>query len=109
MKRFQFQGLLLGPWESECRRAWDDTDWRAPWSFGQELFQDDWDRLSDGLTAIFHRVPALESAGIKRGVNGAISFAPDGRPMIGPMPGVPNFHVACGFWIVDEFGWTGDG
>lgn len=90
-------GLLLGPWEQDCRQAWSQHDGRAPWSFGQELFKDDWDRLGDGLGAIFHRVPALENTGIKRGVNGAISFAPDGRPMIGPMPGVPGFYVACGF------------
>lgn len=49
------------------------------------------------LGAIFHRIPDLETTGIKRGVNGAISFAPDGRPMIGPMSGVPGFYVACGF------------
>lgn len=95
--RQEGQGLLLGPWEQDCRTAWDKRGGRAPWSFGQELFEDDWDRLADGLGAIFHRVPDLETAGIKRGVNGAISFAPDGRPMIGPMPGVPNFFVACGF------------
>ena len=55
------------------------------------------ERLEDGLGAIFHRVPDLETAGIKRGVNGAISFAPDGRPMIGPMPGVPGFFG--GLWL----------
>lgn len=95
--RQEGQGLLLGPWERNCRRAWDGSDGRAPWTFGQELFEDDWGRLEDGLGAIFHRIPELETTGIKRGVNGAISFAPDGRPMIGPMPGVPGFFVACGF------------
>ena len=95
--RQEGQGLLLGPWEQDARRAWNGSGGRAPWSFGQELFEDDWDRLEDGLGAIFHRIPELETTGIKRGVNGAISFAPDGRPMIGPMPGVPGFYVACGF------------
>ena len=95
--RQEGQGLLLGPWEQDARRAWNGSDGRAPWSFGQELFEDDWERLEDGLGAIFHRIPDLEVTGIKRGVNGAISFAPDGRPMIGPMPGVPGFFVACGF------------
>lgn len=46
---------------------------------------------------IFHRIPALEHAGIKRGVNGAIGFAPDGRPTIEFVPGVPGICVACGF------------
>ena len=95
--RQEGMGLLLGPWEKDCRQAWLHNGGRAPWSFGQSLFEDDWDRLADSLQAIFHRVPVLENAGIKRGVNGAISFAPDGRPMIGPMPGVPGFFVACGF------------
>ncbi len=95
--RQEGQGLLLGPWEQDARRAWNKSDGRAPWTFGQELFEDDWDRLEDGLSAIFHRIPELEQTGIKRGVNGAISFAPDGRSMIGPMPGVPGFFVACGF------------
>ncbi len=90
-------GLLLGPWERNCRHAWSEHDGRAPWSFGQELFENDWDRLSDRLAAIFNRVPALENAGIKRGVNGAISFAPDGRPIIGSLAGIPGFFVACGF------------
>ena len=78
-----------------CRAAWSGGP--APWSFGQELFDDDLDRLEESLAAIHHRVPALETAGIKRVVNGAISFSPDGRPIAGPMPGVPGFFVACGF------------
>ncbi|TPE51609.1 GcvT family protein [Amaricoccus solimangrovi] len=93
--RQEGKGLLLGPWERDCRRAWGHG--RAPWSFGQELFENDIDRLSDVLGAIYDRIPSLETAGIRRIVNGAISFAPDGRPMIGPMPGVPGFFVACGF------------
>ena len=93
--RQEGQGLLLGPWERDCRAAWNGGP--APWSFGQELFDDDLDRLEESLAAIHHRVPALETAGIKRIVNGAISFSPDGRPIAGPMPGVPGFYVACGF------------
>lgn len=93
--RQEGQGLLFGPWEQDCRAAWDSRS--APWSFGQELFDNDLDRLEDGLMAVYHRIPALADAGIKRIVNGAISFSPDGRPMIGPMLGVPGFYVACGF------------
>ncbi len=88
-------GLLVGPWERGCRAAWNGAD--APWSFGEELFPEDLERLSDGLAAAVHRVPALERAGIRRTVNGAISFSPDGRPIVGPLPGIPNYFVACGF------------
>lgn len=93
--RQEGQALLLGPWEQDCRMAWGNG--QAPWSFGRELFPDDWERLERNLAAIFHRVPALKSTGIRRGVNGAISFAPDAMPMIGPLPGMPGFFVACGF------------
>ncbi|MCP4072500.1 MAG: FAD-dependent oxidoreductase [Hyphomicrobiales bacterium] len=93
--RQEGQGLLFGPWERDCQAAWGNKG--APWDFGQELLPNDLDRLEDGLASVYHRIPALERAGIKRVVNGAISFAPDARPMIGPMPGVPNFFVACGF------------
>ncbi len=93
--RQEGQGLLFGPWEQDCRSAWGNKG--APWSFGQELFENDLDRLEDGLAAIYHRIPSLDNAGIRRIVNGAISFAPDARPMIGPMPGVPGFFVAAGF------------
>ena len=93
--RQERNGLLLGPWERRCRAAWGGES--APWSFGQELFNDDLERLQDSLAAMHRRVPALETAGIRRIVNGAISFSPDGRPIVGPMPGVPGFFVACGF------------
>ena len=93
--RQEGQGLLVGPWEQDCRIAWSGQT--APWDFGMELFENDLDRLEDGLMAAYHRVPSLNDAGIKRIVNGAISFAPDARPMIGPLPGVDNYFVACGF------------
>lgn len=93
--RQEANGLLFGPWEQDCRAAWNNRP--TPWDFGMELLEDDLDRLEDGITAAFHRVPALNDSGIKRIVNGAISFSPDARPMIGPLPGIPNFFVACGF------------
>ncbi len=93
--RQEAQGLLFGPWEEDCRAAWNNQS--APWDFGMELFDDDLDRMEDGIASVFHRVPGIADTGIKRIVNGAISFAPDARPMIGPLPGVPDYFVACGF------------
>ena len=93
--RQEGDGLLAGPWEQNCRAAWGGEP--APWDFGQELFQPDFDRLESDLERICARVPAFAAAGIKRTVNGAISFAPDARPLLGPLPGVPGYFVACGF------------
>ena len=50
-----------------------------------ELFDDDLDRLEDGIASAFRaRAGVLAETGIKRIVNGAISFAPgrtaDDRP-----------------------------
>jgi dimethylglycine dehydrogenase len=40
-------------------------------------------------------MPALASAGIARVINGPFTFAPDGNPLIGPVPGIRNYWVAC--------------
>jgi dimethylglycine dehydrogenase len=39
--------------------------------------------------------PALERAGIKQIINGPFTFAPDGNPLVGPVPGLTNFWSAC--------------
>ncbi|KAB8192995.1 FAD-dependent oxidoreductase [Nonomuraea phyllanthi] len=43
------------------------------------------------------RVPALESAGISRGVTGVYDMSPDARPMLGPVAGLEGLIVAAGF------------
>ena len=43
------------------------------------------------------RVPILGTAGLSKIINGPIPYAPDGNPLIGPMPGVPNAFEACVF------------
>ena len=93
--RQEGKGLLVGAWEKDCRAAWGGKS--APWEFGMELFDDDLGRMQQHLDAACYRVPAMARAGVKRAVNGAISFSPDGRPLMGPLPGVPGFFAACGF------------
>ena len=43
------------------------------------------------------RVPLLGSVGVSKVINGPIPYTPDGNPLIGPMPGVPNAFEACVF------------
>ncbi|MCL4676115.1 MAG: FAD-dependent oxidoreductase, partial [Pararhodobacter sp.] len=43
------------------------------------------------------RVPLLEKANLQKVINGPIPYTPDGNPLIGPMPGVPNAFEACVF------------
>ncbi len=42
------------------------------------------------------RFPCLEKGGIKRTINGPMVFAPDGNPLVGPVPGLTNYFTACG-------------
>ena len=55
----------------------------------------------DGLAALVgaasHRVPALADAGIVRGVTGVYDMTPDGRPMLGELPGLSGLVLAAGF------------
>ncbi len=91
--RQEQKGMLLGIYEIN-HKHWNMDG--APWDYGIELIQEDTDRISDELAMAFHRYPCLETTGIKRWVNGAFTFSPDGNPLVGPVRGVPNYWVACG-------------
>ena len=52
-------------------------------------------KIVDPVVGLHH--PLQVEGGIKRVVNGPIPFTPDGLPLIGPMPGVPNAFEACVF------------
>ena len=68
-----------------------------PEDFSFQLYSDDLERLEWYIEDACARVPLLGTAGITRVVNGPIPYAPDGLPLIGPMPGVPNAFEACVF------------
>lgn len=90
--RQEHKGLLLGVYELNPKH-WNMDG--APWDYGMELIPEDIDRISPELAKGFERFPALAKVGIKRWVNGAFTFSPDGNPLVGPVPGVPNYWVAC--------------
>lgn len=91
--RQEQKGVLLGIYERNFKH-WNMDG--APWDYGIELIQEDTDRIADELTMGFNRYPALATAGVKRWVNGAFTFSPDGNPLVGPVRGVQNYWVACG-------------
>lgn len=86
-------GVLLGVYEQNPRH-WSVEG--APWDFGMTLFPEESDRISEELTMAFDRFPALQDVGIKRWVNGAFTFTPDGNPLVGPVEGIPGYWAACG-------------
>ena len=90
-------GFNLGPYERNCKAHWVTPDDPMPDDFSFQLYPDDLDRLEWYIEDAMARVPLLGSAGISRVINGPIPYAPDGNPLIGPMPGVPNAFEACVF------------
>jgi sarcosine oxidase, subunit beta len=53
--------------------------------------------LAPLVQAAARRVPALEDAGIVRGVTGVYDMTPDARPLLGRLPGLDGLIVATGF------------
>ena len=95
--RQEKDGLLLGPYEKHCRAHWVDASDPMPDDFSFQLYNDDLERLEWYIEDACARVPLLGTAGITRVVNGPIPYTPDGLPLLGPMPGVPNAFEACVF------------
>jgi len=95
--RQEKNGMNLGPYERNCRAHWATEDDPMPADFSFQLFPDDLERLEWYLNDAIARVPILGTAGLSKVINGPIPYTPDGNPLIGPMPGVPNAFEACVF------------
>ena len=95
--RQEKMGLNLGPYERGCRAHWVTPDDPMPEDFSFQLFPDDLERLETQIADAMARVPMLAKAGLSKVINGPIPYAPDGNPLIGPMPGLPNAYEACVF------------
>lgn len=90
-------GLNLGPYERNCRGHWMSSDDPMPADFSFQLYPDDLERLEHYIEDAMNRVPILGTVGVNKVINGPIPYTPDGNPLIGPMPGVPNAFEACVF------------
>ncbi|MCG7629819.1 FAD-dependent oxidoreductase [Epibacterium sp. MM17-32] len=95
--RQEKHGYNLGPYEPNCRAHWDTSDDPMPEDFSFQLWSDDLDRIEDIVTDAMARVPLMARSGVSRVINGPIPYAPDGLPLLGPMPGVKNAFEACVF------------
>ncbi len=95
--RQEKNGINIGPYEPNCRAHWADPADPMPEDFSFQLWSDDLDRIEDIVADAMARVPVSASTGISRIINGPIPYAPDGLPLLGPMPGVRNAYEACVF------------
>jgi glycine/D-amino acid oxidase-like deaminating enzyme len=55
------------------------------------------DELAEIARRGARRIPALERAGLVRGVTGVYDLTPDQRPLLGATPGVEGLYLAAGF------------
>lgn len=90
--RQEGRGLCIGFYEKPCE-PWSID--RTPWNFGHELLNEQWDKIEDSVAFAYRRFPVLERTGVKRVIHGPFTFAPDGNPLIGPVPGLRNYWSAC--------------
>ncbi len=90
--RQEGQGFVIGFYEQPCE-PWSVDG--TPWDFGHELLNDHFEKIEDSVAFAYRRFPVLERAGIKRVIHGPFTFAPDGNPLVGPVPGLRNYWSAC--------------
>lgn len=90
--RQEGRGLCIGFYEQTCK-PWAVNG--TPWSFGHELLPDNMDKIADSVEFAYKRFPVLQRAGIKSIIHGPFTFAPDGNPLVGPLPGLRNYWSAC--------------
>ena len=86
-----------GVWSSACTSSGASC---GPWTgrrrtSAHELLPEKIDRISDKLDVAYERYPILRTAGVKRVISGPFTFAPDGNPLVGPVPGLRNYWAAC--------------
>ncbi len=87
-------GLSFGGYEPNPI-SW--TQENVPDTFEFQLFEDDWDHFEQHMGQALARVPALETVGVKKMINGPESFTPDGNFILGAAPELKNFYVGAGF------------
>lgn len=95
--RQEKHGFNIGPYEPNCRAHWVEPSDPMPEDFSFQLWSDDLEQIEDIVADSMERVPVAGTAGISRIINGPIPYAPDGLPLLGPMPGVKNAFEACVF------------
>ena len=92
--REEVGGLLMGGFEPVAK-PWGTDGF--PKDFAFSLLPEDWEHFRVLMEQAIVRIPALETAPVRRHVNGPESFTPDNRYMLGEAPELRNFFVAAGF------------
>ena len=86
-------GLLIGCFEPHAKPI--DPD-RLGEDFAFQLLPEDWDHFEPMMRNALHRLPALETAGVKMLLNGPESFTPDGAFLLGETAETRGLFLGCG-------------
>ncbi len=92
--RRERDGILIDAYGDEAK-CWATEG--IPADFSSDLLPAAPERLKPYLHLAAKRMPCLAGAELKTPINGPMTVTPDGRPLLGPLPGLRNFFVACGF------------
>jgi heterotetrameric sarcosine oxidase gamma subunit len=92
--REEVGGLLMGGFEPVAKPWGMDG---IPDDFTFSLLPEDWEHFRLLMEEACVRIPVLETAPVRRHVNGPESFTPDNRYMLGEAPECRNYFVAAGF------------
>ena len=91
----EVRGLLMGGFEPDAK-PWVASD-EIPEPFEFQLLPEDWDQFDILMRNAVHRVPAMETVGVKKFYNGPESFTPDHNFIVGLAPELDNYFVLAGF------------
>ena len=94
--RQEGDGQIIGPFErNPLTWALDGI----PPGFHSQLLPPRLEQIEDSLVAAAGRIPVFERTGIKTVINGPDGYTPDGKCLMGPVPGQHGLHVLAGFSI----------
>jgi glycine cleavage system aminomethyltransferase T/glycine/D-amino acid oxidase-like deaminating enzyme len=94
--RQEGEALLVGPFEPNALTWALDG---VPMNFEGRLLPGNLDQIEGVLELAAKRVPLLGDAGLKTVLNGPDGYTPDGRCLMGEVPGRRNLFVLAGFSI----------
>jgi 4-methylaminobutanoate oxidase (formaldehyde-forming) len=89
--REEVGGMMVGFFDEDAKTI-DEGALPEPFAF--TLLPEDWDKIAPYYERAIAIFPALETAPVRRFVNGPESFTPDDRPLVGPAPGIEGLWLA---------------
>lgn len=89
--REEVGGMLVGFFDEDARTI-AATDLPEPFAF--TLLGEDWDKIAPCFERAARIFPILETAPIRKFVNGPESFTPDDMPLVGPIASIGGLYVA---------------